>query len=338
MIPHNDIMEYLASQAPLFDREIENVVPRNREPFEVYGILWDFLDRGGKRFRPAMVKLSYEAVGGKPADEAALIVPVGAAIEMFHNFTLIHDDIEDESEMRRGKPTLHRAYGTPLAINAGDGLFMMVWEALLRSKLPPEKMFGVQRILSSAFRRVLEGQAIELNWYREKRFDIDEELYFTMVGGKTGALISASCETGAFIGGSDAEQAAALRNFGTAVGVAFQVQDDVLNLMGREDKYGKEIGGDMSEGKRSLITIHALAHAPVKERKRLTEILTARTKDPAKVREAIEICRKSGSIDYAAQAARQMVDDAKKGLMILPNNEASRRLLQLADFFIHREM
>lgn len=334
----NDVMEYLQSLGQIFDREIEKTIPRDRKPWEVYGVLWDFLDRGGKRFRPAMVKLSYEAVGGKAADEDAVVVPVGAAIEMFHNFTLIHDDIEDDSEMRRGKPTLHRAYGTPLAINAGDGLFMMVWEALLKAKLQPAKLFEVQHILSGAFRRVLEGQAIELNWYREKKFDISEEMYFRMVEGKTGALISASCEAGAVMAGAGEEQKAALRDFGMAVGIAFQVQDDVLNLIGSEQKYGKEIGGDISEGKRSLITIHSIAHASQKDKKRLVEILLARTKDPAQVREAIEICKRTNSIDYAAKAAKTMVEEAKERIMILPNNEASRRLLQLADFFIYREV
>ena len=334
----NDVMEYLHSLGQIFDKEIEKTIPRDRKPWEVYGVLWDFLDRGGKRFRPAMAKLSYEAVGGKAADEDAIVVPVGAAIEMFHNFTLIHDDIEDDSEMRRGKPTLHRAYGIPLAINAGDGLFMMVWEALLKAKLPPAKLFEVQHVLSSAFRRVLEGQAIELNWYREKKFDISEELYFRMVEGKTGALISASCEAGALMAGATEEQLDALRNFGMAVGIAFQVQDDVLNLVGSETKYGKEIGGDMSEGKRSLITIHALAHAPPKDKKRLTEILSSRTKDPAQVREAIDICKRTDSIHYAAQTAKSMVETAKGRLMVLPNNAASRRLLQLADFFIYREV
>jgi len=332
------VMEYLQSLAPIFDREIEKTIPRDRKPWEVYGVLWDFLDRGGKRFRPAMVKLSYGAVGGKEAAEPETVVPVGAAIEMFHNFTLIHDDIEDDSEMRRGKPTLHRAYGLPLAINAGDGLFMMVWEALLKAKLPPEKLFEVQRVLTSAFRRVLEGQAIELNWYREGKFDITEEMYFRMVEGKTGALISASCEVGAVIAGGSAEQREALRNFGMAVGIAFQVQDDVLNLAGKEEKYGKEIGGDISEGKRSLITIHALGHAAPADRKALTEILAAKTKDREKVGKAIDICRRSGSIAYAAEKARKMVEDAKKGLLILPNNASSRRLLQLADFFIYREV
>lgn len=334
MMPHNDVMEYLQSLAPLFDKEIERTVPRNRTPQEVYGVIWDLLDRGGKRFRPAMCMLSAEAVGG----DGKKTIPAGAAIEMFHSFTLMHDDIEDNSDMRRGKPCVHKIYGIPLAINAGDGLFMMVWEELLSLKFPTETLLGAQKTLATAFRRVLEGQAIELEWYRKGRFDMGEQEFFSMVEGKTGALIAASCEVGAYLAGGKPDQLAALGKFGMAVGVAFQVQDDVLNLLGKEETYGKEIGGDMSEGKRSLITIHALANAPPAERKRLVEILSARTKDQKQVREAIEICRRSGSIDYAAETAKRLVDDAKKGLMILPNNAASRRLLQLADFFIYREM
>ena len=337
-MPGNDIMEYLSSQSHIFNKEIEKTIPRNREPFEVYGLIWEFLDRGGKRFRPAMVKLSYEAVGGDPKTENDFVIPIGAGIEMFHNFTLLHDDIEDDSDMRRGKPTIHKMYGIPLAINAGDGLFMMVWEALLKSKLPSEKLLEAQHVLSTAFRHVLEGQAIELNWYRENRFDVDEELYSRMTRGKTGALISASCEVGAMMGNAKPDQRKALADFGMAVGVAFQIQDDVLNLAGSEEKYGKEIGGDISEGKRSLITIHALSHANAKDKKALTDILASKTKDKEKVRQAIEICKRNGSIDYASSKAKSIVEEAKQKIMVLPNNEASRRLLQLADFFIYREL
>lgn len=330
----NDVMEYLQSLAPIFDKEIEKAIPRNREPKEVYGIIWDLLDRGGKRFRPAMCMLSAEAVGG----DGKKTIPAGAAIEMFHSFTLMHDDIEDNSEMRRGKPCVHKIYGLPLAINAGDGLFMMVWEEFQRLDFPPERVMAAQKTLTTAFRRVLEGQAMELEWYRAGRFDVGEKEFLRMVEGKTGALIAASCEVGGYLGGAGKSQLEALRNFGTAVGIAFQVQDDVLNLAGDATAYGKEIGGDISEGKRSLITIHALSHAPKAERGRLMEILAEKTKEQAKVKEAIAICKQAGSIDYAAEKAKRMVEDAKKGLMVLPNNAASRRLLQLADFFIYREV
>ena len=330
----DNIIEYMKRESPVFDKEMEKVIPRNKKPWEVYGILWEHLDLGGKRLRPIMCKLSCEAVGG----DGKKATPAGAAIEMFHNFTLIHDDIMDSSEFRRGQPCVYKKYGIPLAINAGDGLFMMVTQEILSISAPPEKLVDVQRILSTAFTRVLEGQAIELNWYRLGKMGVSEAEYLEMISGKTGALIAASCEVGAMIGNANAEQRKALSDFGMAVGLAFQIQDDVLNLIGSEQKYGKEIGGDISEGKRSLITIHALEHAPPNERTELAGILASKTKEQASVKRAIEICGKSGSIDYAAAKARGLVEEGKKRLLILPNNEASRRLLQLADFFIYREV
>ncbi|MDD5317734.1 MAG: polyprenyl synthetase family protein [Candidatus ainarchaeum sp.] len=328
------IMDYLKREGAAFDEEMARAIPKERKPWEVYGIIWEHLSLGGKRLRPVMCKLSCEAVGGKGKS----VLGIGAAIELFHNFSLLHDDIEDCSEVRRGEPCMYKKYGIPLAINAGDGLFMNVWQEILDSGLPPERIVEVQRVLNNAFMRVLEGQAVELNWYRESRLDISEDEYMGMIAGKTGALISASCGVGALIGGASAEQGKALSDFGMAVGLAFQIQDDVLNLVGKEEKYGKEIGGDISEGKRSLITIRALSRASGRQRERLSEILLARTKDQKEIAEAIAICRETGAIDYAAGKAKDMVGKAKEGIMVLPNNEASRRLLQLADFFIYREV
>lgn len=328
------ITEYLKKESPVFDKEIEKVVPKNAEPWEVYGLIWEHLELGGKKLRPVMCKLSCEAVGGN----GKKTIPAGAAIEMFHNFTLIHDDIMDESELRRGKPCLYKKYGVPLAINAGDGLFMKVSDEILRIELPPEKVMEIQKTLNAAFTRVLEGQAIELNWYRQKKFDVTEEDYKRMIGGKTGALISASCEVGAMIGSGNEEQKKALRDFGMAVGLSFQLQDDVLNLVGEEKTYKKEIGGDISEGKRTLMVIYALAKAEQEDKKRLVEILSKNTKDKKEISTAIEIMKKYGAIEQVKAEAIRIVEEAKKGLMILPNNEASRKLLELADFFIYREV
>ena len=328
-----DIMEYIASRGSEVDREIEKVIPKNKEPQAVYGVIWDLLERGGKRFRPVMCMLSCEAVGG----DSKKLLPIAASIEMFHNFTLSHDDIEDDSEMRRGKPCLHKIYGIPLAVNAGDGLFAMVWETSLMLEMSPKKIFESQKILSDTFRRVLEGQGIEIEWYRKNTFDVTEEDYLNMVAGKTGALIAASCEVGAFLGGGKKRQRRILREFGNAVGIAFQIQDDILNIVGKEEKYGKEIGGDISEGKRTLLVIHALSKASLEEKKKLISILSERTKDQSKVKEAIELLKKHNSPEYARKRAEGIVKKAKKGLEKLPQTEAREKLLQLADFFINRE-
>jgi geranylgeranyl diphosphate synthase type I len=328
-----DIMEYIALRGSEVDREIEKVIAKNKEPQAVYGVIWDLLARGGKRFRPVMCMLSCEAVGG----DSKKLLQIAASIEMFHNFTLSHDDIEDNSEMRRGKPCLHKIYGVPLAINAGDGLFAMVWETSLLLDMPPKKIVEAQRILADAFRRVLEGQGMEIEWYKNNKWDITEEDYSNMVAGKTGALIAASCDVGAFLGGGKKRPRRALREFGNAVGIAFQIQDDILNIVGKEETYGKEIGGDISEGKRTLMVIHTLGKASPEDKKKLISILDERTKDQSKVKEAIEVLKKYNSHEYARKQAEKIVAKAKKGLGKLPQSEAKERLLQLADFFINRE-
>jgi geranylgeranyl diphosphate synthase type I len=327
-----NVLEYLNSKRKEIDRETVKIIPEN--PKEVYGIISDYLNRGGKRLRPAICLLSCEAVGG----DSKKILPIAASIELFHLYTLLHDDIEDNSDMRRGKPTAHRIYGIPLAVNAGDGLFPLILQSITRLKMPPEKIIGAQSILSNAFRIVLEGQGVELNWYKEKRWDINEEDYFKMVSGKTGKLIGASCEVGAFLGGASKKQQEAVREFGERIGIAFQIQDDILNIVGNEEKYGKEIGGDISEGKRTLMVIYTLKKASKEDRGRLIQILDEHTKDQAKLKEVIQILKKYNSHGYAKKIAENLIIEAKKKLEPLPKNEASEKLLELADFFIDREV
>jgi len=325
--------EILSHHSALTNRELECLIPKNKKPTAVYAPLWDLLSRGGKRFRPALCLLSCEAVGGRK--EAVL--PIAAAVEMFHNFTLIHDDIEDDSELRRGKPCLHRLYGVPLAINAGDGLFMMVWQAVIDAEISPEKTIATQRMLGHAFRKVLEGQGVELDWHARKEWGITERDYFEMVGGKTGALISVACETGAFVGGGARAQVRALRDFGTAIGIGFQIQDDILNLIGEEKKYKKEIGGDITEGKRTLLVLHTLQRASAEDKRRLIELLDSHTRDKRQIGEAIALIKKYDSVKYAWGRAKALVERAKKGLRVLPKNEATCDLLRISDFLINRD-
>jgi len=331
----NATKENLAKLMPVIEKEIEAVMPRGKKPAEVYSLLWDILDRGGKRFRPALCLLCCEAVGGKP--ERAL--PVAAALELFHNLTLIHDDIEDDSQLRRGKPCLHIEQGIPLAINAGDGLFIMTLKAMMRTKARPEKVLAVQRVLLDAFIGVLEGQGIELGLHRSGRWDVDEKDYERMVKGKTGVLIGAACESGVIIGGGSVRQRKALREFGECIGVGFQIQDDILNLIGEEEKYKKEIGGDIAEGKRTLIVIHALRHAKGAERERLVHLLKSKTRDKAEIAEIVAIFKRLGSIDFAREYARKLMLKAKKSLKVLDAKKpVTRKLYELADFLVDRDV
>ena len=312
-------------------RRLDAVFGGSREPREVYGLLSEFLSSRGKLLRPALCLSACRAVGGRV--EAA--VPAAAAVEMFHNFTLIHDDIEDSSQMRRGRPCLHVKYGLPLALNAGDGLFMMVWQEALRIK--GKNQTAAQRRLLAAFTKVLEGQAIELGWYRKNKWNITEAEYYSVVRGKTGALIAGACEVGGIVGGAGRKERKALYDFGMGIGVGFQIMDDALNLIGDEKKYGKEIGGDVREGKRTLITIRALRTLPTGKRIRLARLLKKHRKSASDVRAAVSLLRESGAVESAVREAEKIVGGAVGALDALPQGRAEERLAELAHYIIERK-
>ena len=322
--------ELVRLNAPVYSR-LKEIFTEKKEPAAVYSLLSEFLLVEGKGIRPALCLLSCEAVSGNV--ENAL--KAATAIEMFHNFTLIHDDIEDGSEMRRGKPCMHIKYGVPLALNAGDGLFMMVWREAL--SIQSSRREEAQRLLLFAFTEVLEGQALELGWYKDDTWGISEKEYLRMVGGKTGELIGVSCGVGAVLGGADEKTCKALTRFGTGIGVSFQIIDDVLNIIGDEKKYKKEIGGDIREGKRTLITMWALRMLTGPKRARLETLLKKKDKSKEDVDSVLLLLRESGAPKKALDYAKKMVDSSLSELECLPEGEARRLLTQLAVYITKRD-
>jgi geranylgeranyl diphosphate synthase type I len=262
---------------------------------------------------------------------------MAAVIELFHNFSLIHDDIEDGSQFRRGEPTLHITYGIPIALNSGDALYTFLWKKLLSLKMHPAKLVRVQKLCADAFKRVVDGQGIELSWIRDGRFDISEEEYMGMISGKTSALMGLSCEIGAMAGGAGRRLQAAMRGYGECIGVAFQIQDDVLNVTGEFEKYRKEIGGDISEGKRTLMVVHCLAHAIPEDKKRLISILASHSQERKDVDWAISCLARYGSVEHARTRALRLVEKAKSSLKALPESEDKAALVSLADYVVKRE-
>ncbi|MFA5077482.1 MAG: polyprenyl synthetase family protein [Candidatus Micrarchaeia archaeon] len=304
------------------------------EPRCVYGLLDEYIFRGGKRIRPALLMLSFGALDGKDKKNA---VKASALIELFHNFTLIHDDVEDDSHFRRGKPTLHISHGIPIALNSGDALYTLVWNRFLELDMPLEKRVKIASISGRAFQRVVEGQGVELEWYRTGKTSVSEDEYFSMVLGKTGALMGASCEAGAYLAGADSGTVEKFRMFGESLGVAFQIQDDILNVTGDFEKYKKEIGGDITEGKRSLMFIHAMSHATPGERKKLSSMLLSRTRDRKKIDYVVSAFRKYDSINYARLRALRFVEEASAFLRELRPSRESGELTDLAQHVIKRE-
>jgi geranylgeranyl diphosphate synthase type I len=233
---------------PFFKYEPESINKSVLEPF------WDLMSRGGKRWRPALMVMVYEALGGKIED----ILPLTIIPEVIHNGTLVVDDVEDESDYRRGKPCIHKIYGVDIAINMGNTMYFLPLLIISKINLPDDKKF---RILDEYVKTMVElsiGQAMDIAWHKGLVNDITEEQYMQMTLLKTGALARFSVKIACIMADASREIEEKISRFSESLAVAFQIQDDILNIIGEESKYGKEIGGDIKEGKRTLLVIKAL--------------------------------------------------------------------------------
>ncbi|MFZ9064702.1 MAG: polyprenyl synthetase family protein, partial [bacterium] len=241
-----NLEEFLKRASAEIERATLEVLP-SKEPFkELYSLQKDYPLRGGKRFRPALLLLCAEWFGASYEDA----LPSAVALELFHNFALIHDDIEDSSLFRRGKPTLHQLHGIPLAINAGDSLFGMVYEILMtnRERFGDQKALDIISLFNQVFRATFEGQAYDIGWVANNHFPTREE-YFEMIRRKTGIYSGKGpCQLGALIADAPSDIFEKVGDFGEALGIGFQIRDDLLNLeedAGESKEYGKERGGDI---------------------------------------------------------------------------------------------
>jgi geranylgeranyl diphosphate synthase type I len=328
---------YLKRNTPKFDAYLRDFFedPGNPDMERyLYGLLRDYTDNGGKRHRPLICLLACEACGGDPK----LAWRSAAAIEHFHTAALIHDDIEDGSETRRGKPTMHMAEGVGLAINSGDLALSLVCGTVIHDpNLDDATKLRVLAELVDMTDRTIEGQALDIGWARDGRFDLDVDDYLLMAQHKTAFYSGAvPLAVGAIVAGADDVTIETLRDFGMAAGLAFQIQDDVLNLVGKKESVAKDFRSDITEGKRTLIAIHALRHSP--DAARLEEILGLHTTDTEVLAEAVTIMEASGSVDFARHYARDIIAESRGQLLeAVPKSKARDLLDSMADFFVKRD-
>ncbi len=291
--------------------------------------------RGGKRLRPLLCLLAAEAVGG----EWERVLPAAAAVELVHNFSLIHDDIEDRSSLRRGQPTVWRLWGVPQALNAGDALFTLARSALLRLcryGFPAETVLEAIALLDRAVLRLCEGQYLDLSF--EGRLDVDEAAYLEMIAAKTAALLEAASELGAFLGGGDAAMIAALRSYGYALGMAFQVQDDILGVWGQEERTGKPQAADIVERKLGLAAVYALGRAGPAGRSTLERVYGGKGEvTAAEVAAVLAVLEEVGSRSYAEGVAARYCEEALGALGRLPAGPARKALEEVARSLLGRE-
>lgn len=344
-------LDILKSGAVDVDREIECLIPKNwggwlekilGEPRWAYDVeaceaaiarpMWDLLERGGKRWRPLLMKLCYEVVGGRESIDKFLPV-----VEVIHNGTLLVDDIEDGSDLRRGKPCVHKIYGEDIAINAGNAMYYLPMLSVMRSDLDIATRVRIYELVNEEMIKLSLGQGMDIFWHKGGRVPSDSE-YLQMCAFKTGTLARMSAKLGGILGGADDETVAVLGEFAESVGVAFQIQDDILNICPGED-WGKDFGDDVSEGKRTLILIKALENVCDEDAKDLIGILNLRTKNKVLLGEAIGILRNSGGVEYADCVARDLVRVAWEKLDgVLAESEAKDKLKMFSDFVVGRDI
>ena len=277
----------------------------------LYKMMRDYPSRTAKGMRPFLCVTACRAMGGREDD----CLVTASAIELFQNWILIHDDIEDESELRRGEPTLHRRYTVPLAINAGDALHARTWGVLAgnEARLGPEKTLRVMREFSNMVNVTTEGQHMELAWVRNRRWDLSESDYYEMCTRKTSwYTIASPCRLGAIVAGAPEAELEKLLNFGLKLGVAFQIQDDALNLVGDQSKYGKETSDDILEGKRTIMLLRLLELAGGREKKRVLSIMNKprKRKTSSDVRYVLSLMQKHGTIGYAKARSKGLLAEA----------------------------
>ncbi|WP_336037876.1 geranylfarnesyl diphosphate synthase [Halobacterium yunchengense] len=322
---------------------IDEELPPKR-PERLYEASRYLLEAGGKRLRPAMLLLVAEALSDVDADEADYrsfpdltgstvdVMAAAVSIEVIQSFTLIHDDIMDDDDLRRGVPAVHREYDTETAILAGDTLYSKAFEIMLETEAPAGRGMGAMRTLAETCTHICEGQALDVEF--ETRTDVVPEEYMEMVELKTAVLYAAAASLPAILLGADDDTVEALRQYGLKAGQAFQIHDDVLDLTVPSDQLGKQRGSDLVENKKTVVTLHASDQG-------VDVANLLETDDPEEVTEreierAVGELEAVGSIEYARDLADDLVAEAKGHLDVLPENDARRRLEQVADYLVER--
>jgi geranylgeranyl diphosphate synthase type I len=282
------------------------------------------LAAGGKRLRPAVVMLAADAVNPGSSDE---ILHAALALEVTHTFTLVHDDIMDDDNLRRGVPTVHTKWDMPTGILAGDVLYARAFEHLCMANATNDAKVRAVIMLAKACAEICEGQHMDMSF--EHRDDVTEGEYMEMVRKKTGVLYAAAAGIGAVLAGGNAVQVKALYNFGLNTGVAFQIQDDLIDLLTPAEKSGKDQASDLREGKQTLLMIKA-------REKGLDLKKYQRDLSPADIQEAIRELTAAGVIDEVKQIAADLVAATNRHLSVLPASKERQLLMDVGEFFVTR--
>ncbi len=327
-----DVKKRLKEMSAELDRPIRSYIA-DEEPANLIEATRQYPYAGGKRMRPSMVVAACRAVGG----DGSKAIPMAVAIEYIHNFTLIHDDLMDGDEMRRGMKTSHVIYGMPTAILAGDALFAKAYQIIGDLDIPAEDQRRILSITSKAVWDLARGQQMDVN--NENADFITLDHYIETITGKTSVLFAAGAASGAIIGGAPKDVVDSIQKYALSLGVAFQMYDDILGVYGDPKVTGKSAGNDIRKGKYTVMICHA--HDTIKDEKVWKQFMSVFGKIDA-TDDEIEIARKilkdCGSYDYAIALAKKYTDEAIDCLKCLKDSDDKEFMIELAKFSMNRDV
>ena len=323
-----NLKEKLAVKAKPINEALEKYL-RIREPKKLYKASAHIPLAGGKRLRPVMAMITCDMVGGN----SKKAIPFAAALETIHNFTLVHDDVMDDDDLRHGVDACHTIYGLSTAILAGDTLFAYAFEMITDCDIEDAVKADLVKNVAYVVRKIAEGQQMDINFEEEETVDAKE--YLEMIRLKTSILFGAAAYGGAKIGGTNEEEARELEMMATNVGLGFQIWDDYLDATAPEEVLGKPSGSDIRQGKRTLLVIEGLNRTNETDRKRLIEILDSKNTEE-EVKEAVEIMERCGALEECHKQANGYLEGARKTLSNYPESEARILFEELLEYMVTR--
>lgn len=327
-----DVKQKLKEMSSELDAPIRSYI-ENEAPSNLIEASRQYPYAGGKRMRPSMVVAACRAVGG----DASKAVPMAVAIEYIHNFTLIHDDLMDGDEMRRGMKTSHVIYGMPTAILAGDALFAKAYQIIGTLDIPSDNMRKVMNVTSKAVWDLARGQQMDVNNENAEHISLDD--YIETITLKTSVLFAAGAASGAIIGGASDDVVESVRSYALNLGVAFQMYDDILGIYGDPEKTGKSAGNDIRKGKYTVMICHA--RDTIKDKAVLDRFMSVFGKIDAtdeEIETARKILKDCGSYDYAIEMADKYTNTAIRALDCLKDSEDKEFMIELARYSMSRDV
>lgn len=319
----------LAPYIAQIDKDLKSFLNR-KKPEELYEAVRHLPNAGGKRLRPISAILAAQTVGGDINE----VMPFATSLELLHTYTLIHDDIMDDDEKRRGVETVHKKYGNTVALLAGDTLHSLAFEALNKLKVDPQLYREIVYDTSKLSTEISEGQYHDMNF--EKLRKVEEMDYYHMIERKSATMFEVAFKTGARIAGADASQVKKLAEAGRLMGLSFQVWDDYLDVTADGEEFGKQVFADIVRGKKTLVIVRALEMLDPFDRRKLHDLIRKGDASSENVSAIMEYLKKSGAIQWSHDRAKEFSSHARTCLTSLPENSARNLLMEICSYVVER--